>query len=107
MKILFEDTGIEELIKNGSSKKYKKIAKNKAFVEDLRVVYSILLSANKTADLAKYKSLHYEKLKYNMSGFSSVRISFTKVERLIFRELSDGVEIVLIEIDDTHYGNKK
>ena len=73
MKILFEDTGIEELIKNGSSKKYKKIAKNKAFVEDLRVVYSILLSANKTADLAKYKSLHYEKLKYNMSGFSSVR----------------------------------
>ena len=29
------------------------------------------------------------------------------VERLLFRETYDGIEVELIEIDSTHYGNKK
>ena len=29
------------------------------------------------------------------------------VERLLFRETDDGIEVELIEIDSTHYGNKK
>lgn len=29
------------------------------------------------------------------------------VHRLIFREMEDGIQIDLIEIDNTHYGNKK
>jgi hypothetical protein len=29
------------------------------------------------------------------------------VERLLFTETEDGIEVELIEIDNTHYGNKK
>jgi hypothetical protein len=29
------------------------------------------------------------------------------VERLLFKETKDGIEVELIEIDSTHYGNKK
>jgi len=29
------------------------------------------------------------------------------VERLLFSETDDGIEVELIEIDSTHYGNKK
>ncbi len=29
------------------------------------------------------------------------------VERLLFTETEDGVEVELIEINNTHYGNKK
>lgn len=30
-----------------------------------------------------------------------------RVERLIFNELNDGIEIVVLELNVTHYGNKK
>ena len=51
-----------------------------------------------------YSYLHYEKLKYRDE--SSVRIVNGRVERLIFAERDNGIEVLLIEIDDTHYGNK-
>lgn len=38
---------------------------------------------------------------------SSVRLVNGMVERLLFRETDDGIEVELIEIDSTHYGNKK
>ena len=47
-----------------------------------------------------------EDLKYQLTGYSSVRLSNRFVHRLIFRETPDGLEIQLIDIDDTHYGNK-
>ena len=65
-----------------------------------------MISASSTAELEKFSFLHYEKLKHQLSGLSSVRLSNRYVHRLIFREIDDGVEIELIEIDDTHYGNK-
>ena len=51
--------------------------------------------------------MHYEKLKYELSGLSSVRLSNRYVHRLIFEEKEDLISLKLIEIDDTHYGNKK
>lgn len=38
---------------------------------------------------------------------SSVRIVNGMVERLLFTEIEDGIEVELIEIDSTHYGNKR
>ncbi len=52
------------------------------------------------------KVLMNEDLKYQLTGYSSVRLSNRFVHRLIFRETPDGLEIQLIDIDDTHYGNK-
>lgn len=50
--------------------------------------------------------LHYEKLKH-VGNLSSLRLANGHIERLLFSEHDDGIEVVLIEIDDTHYGNKK
>lgn len=49
--------------------------------------------------------MHYEKLANDPR--SSIRIVNGMVERLLFTETEDGVEVELIEIDSTHYGNKK
>ena len=45
--------------------------------------------------------------KYHFSGFSSVRLDNRYVHRLLFEEKEDKITLKLIEIDDTHYGNKK
>jgi hypothetical protein len=55
--------------------------------------------------LKEYSFLHYEKLKH--ISLSSVRIINGRVERLLFKETEDGIQISLIEINENHYGNKK
>lgn len=61
-----------------------------------------------TEQLKGFSFLRYEKLKYqNKEPKSSLRLANGMVERLIFTETEDGIEVELIEIDSTHYGNKK
>ena len=58
-----------------------------------------------TQELRQYSFRHYEKLAHDPR--SSIRIVNGMVERLLFTETDDGIEVELIEIDSTHYGNKK
>ena len=52
--------------------------------------------------------MHYEKLKHgSYKGKSSVRIANGAIERLIFSENENGIEVYIIELNDTHYGNKR
>lgn len=60
-----------------------------------------------TEELKYFSFLHYEKLKYQKKPKSSVRLVNGMVERLLFTETDDGIEVELLEIDNTHYGNKK
>ncbi|HMM18766.1 MAG TPA: hypothetical protein PKC47_14800, partial [Petrimonas sp.] len=60
-----------------------------------------------STELPNFSFLKYEKLKHGLSGLSSVRIMSNRVERLIFRETEEGIVITILEIDNTHYGNKK
>ena len=63
------------------------------------------MQSQKTAsNLKQYSYLHYEQLKH--VGMSSVRVINGRVERLLFHELEDGIKISLIEIDETHYGQR-
>jgi hypothetical protein len=55
--------------------------------------------------LKHFSFLHYEKLRNDPR--SSVRLVNGLVERLLFTETDDGIEVELIEIDSTYYGNKK
>lgn len=107
MKIEFEDEDLKELIETGKNKKYKKIAKVKKLMEGLIKVYRILDQAPNVSLLSMFSYLKYEKLKYEYSGCSSVRIANGCVERLIFTEHDGGIKIKLLKLDDTHYGNKK
>jgi len=105
--IEYADVAIEEVITYHKSddKRYRKLKGNRTFWQDLDKVMARIRSATHTSDLEHFTSLHYEKLKYNKSGLSSVRIGFNTKYRLIFEEFDDGIRIKLIEINE-HYGNK-
>ena len=77
MKIIFKDDALSELYENG-----------------------------RTYDLKQFSFLHYENLKYQKEPLSSVRLVNGMVERLLFSETEYGIEVKLLEIDSTHYGNK-
>lgn len=106
LHITIQDEDLKELITTGfNSGKYKKLARDRKFIQNLALVYSAMKSVETTDGLKQYSFLHYEKLKY--VNLSSVRIMNNRVERLLFVENENGIEITLIELNETHYGNKK
>lgn len=107
MNVIFIDNALQELYETGKTKdsRYKKLCRNKSFVEDYIGVVDLMVSVDKVDELRTYSFLHYEKLKHRPE--SSVRIDNGRVERLLFTEHEDGIEVRLIEIDSTHYGNKR
>lgn len=110
MKVNFSDSDLEEFCTTGKSKKsaYKKYVRDGAFMRALARALSAFVYAPNTAFLRdNYSFLHYERLTDNMSGRSSVRIMNGRVERLIFTESEEGIEIEILELNTTHYGNKK
>lgn len=75
-------------------------------MKGLAQVYTILQVVANAEGLRPYSYLHYEKLANNVN-MSSVRILNGRVERLLFKEINDGIEITIIELNTNHYGNKK
>ncbi len=107
MEVIFLEKALEELYETGTTKdsKYKKLVRNKRFVQEYIGVIDTMLAAENVSELSIYSFLHYEKLKYRSE--SSVRIMNSRVERLIFTEHEESIEVRLIEIDSNHYGNKR
>ena len=105
--IEYADIAIEEMIiyHKSDDKRYRKLKGNKTFWQDLDKVMARIRAATNTSDLERYASLHYEKLKHDKSGLSSVRIGYNTKYRLIFEEFDGGIRIKLIEINE-HYGDK-
>lgn len=105
MEIIFEDKDLEELIFTGQNNKYKKFAKDSRFMQSLSRVYKSMIASADCDALRQFSYLHYEKLKG--IHLSSVRVMNGRVERILFREAENGIVITLIELNETHYGNKK
>ena len=97
---------LEELYLTGNSKMYKDVARIPELFRGFTRAIDALAKAENTEQLKSFSYLHYEKLKYEFSGISSIRLSNRHVHRLLFTEFEDGIEVQLITIDDTHYGNK-
>jgi len=38
---------------------------------------------------------------------NSIRVVNGMVERILFREFEGGIRIIVLSLDNTHYGNKK
>ena len=106
MDIKFSDIDLEELINTGYNKKYKKYTRDKKFMDGLARVYKIMQVVPDAEGLGCYSFLHYEKLANNVY-LSSVRPVNGRVERILFKEIDGGIEILIIELNDDHYGNKK
>ena len=96
-----------DLYQNGKSKKYKEVERNKELFEGFIRAVNTMILATDVNELSQYSYLHYEHLKYQWSGYSSVRLSNRFVHRLIFTETTDGLQVDLIDINNTHYGNKQ
>ena len=107
MKVIFKDEALSDLYKYGktSDRKYKRICKKKDLIEGYQKAVFRMYSVDSTDELKNFSPLHYEKLRH--IGLSSVRLVNGKVERLLFKETDNGVEVELIEIDENHYGKKK
>ena len=106
MKIELEEN-LKDLIETGESKRYKDVARNSVLYAGLMRAYQIMESVSSVEELKLYSFLHYEQLLYGYSGLSSVRLDNRYVHRILFEERDDKITLKLIEIDETHYGNKK
>ncbi len=109
MNVKFKDPALAEIYEQGRTgvSKYKKFCKNKKLINGYRRAVTIMYSIESTDQLKTISFLHYEKLKYQKDDpKSSIRLVNGTIERLIFSETADGIEVELIEINDTHYGNK-
>lgn len=110
MKIEFKEEALAEMYETGKTenRKYKQICKRKKIIEGYIRAVKIMYEVVSTEDLKNFSFLHYEKLKYQRGeNRSSIRLANGSVERLIFSETVDGIEVELIEINSTHYGNKR
>lgn len=106
MKVFFTKD-LEELYTTGRNRKYSAVARNRVLFNGyVRAVQTMIL-VGKVDELKGYSFLHYEQLRHELSAYSSVRLSNAYIHRLIFRETEEGLTIELIEIDNTHYGNKR
>ena len=106
MNVFVEDSDLYELITTGKNRKYRGLERDKVLWSGLNKAVRIMRAVHEAADLGTYSFLHYEKLKYQFSGLSSVRLAPGRIHRLIFKEEEDHITVTLLEIDDTHYGNK-
>lgn len=108
MHVTFNDKELEEWYLTGAARKgkYKKLAKDRKFTNAMGRVIEILMVAPSMEAVRRVSFLHYERLRGNLTGTSSVRILNRRVERLLFMENESGVEIIILEIDTTHYGQK-
>lgn len=104
MNISFEDVELEKLITTHNSKRYKKHTRDKKFLLALDRVFNDLQGVAKCSDLKQLNYLHYEQLR--KIGLSSVRVMNGRVERLLFQELENGIRITVIELDESHYGQR-
>ena len=97
---------LKSLLLGGDSKEYRDVARNQELLNGFKRAVTVMQAVNNVEELKAFSFLHYEKLKYGFSGYSSVRLSNRYVHRLLFHEHEDCITLELIRIDNTHYGNK-
>lgn len=109
MEIIFEDKSLRDIYEYEETKdrQYVKYVRDKKFVSKLRRQIAIVRGAMSYEELRKAAPLHYEELKHEYSGCTSFRIFNNRVERVICRECNECLALILLKLDDTHYGNKK
>ena len=105
--IVLMNEELTNLYETGKSREYKSVERTPELLSGFVRAIKIMKSAANISVLKEYSFLHYEQLKHEWSGYSSVRLSNRYVHRLIFKEINNELQIQVIEIDDTHYGNKQ
>ena len=63
---------LEDPIHDGDSKTYQSILRNRSLYDGLMRAYQIMIAVNCIEELKLYSFLHYERLKYEYSGFHKI-----------------------------------
>lgn len=109
MDVTFADERLEAFIKDKkkAGNRYKKYARDAEFYEALIDAIDTMREVECAKDLEGFSYLHYEPLKHQKKPTSSIRILNGYVERLIFEEYENGIRVLVLELSNDHYGNKK
>lgn len=93
MRIIFEDTALEELYTSGttSDSKYRKLSKD--VIKQYIKVVNYIRATRRLEDLFFIKSLHYEKKKGDLNGVDAVWIN--KQYRLLFNSSPNEEGIIV------------
>ena len=101
MQVLFKTTDLEQLYLIPIENIKGKLPFQKSLIQQYKNRIKLLESIEKITDLYSFKSLHFEKLKGDKSGLSSIRLN--DQYRLIVEPVNeDVVKILVIEISK-HY----
>ena len=101
MLVIFKTIELEELYIIPADNIKGKLPFQKSLINRYKDRIILLESIEKISDLYSYKSLHFEKLKGERSGQSSLRLN--DQYRLIIEEIAEsGIKILIIEISK-HY----
>lgn len=109
MKIVFQDTQLEELIEGEKCGKYKKYLRDAVFLGKLTTLIAYLGQCVSVAEAQKARRFAIERLVGDRSGQYSARVDYKRKERLIFttNEEQTEVTVVLIELSVDHYGTAR
>ena len=101
MLVIFKTIELEEFYIIPADNIKGKLQFQKSLINRYKDRIVLLESIEKISDLYSYKSLHFEKLKGERTGQSSLRLN--DQYRLIIEEIADGtLKILIIEISK-HY----
>ena len=78
-----------ELYQGKHSKRYKDVERNHELMEGFIRAVNIMTMVDNVKNLNEFSYLHYEQLKHQWSGYSSIRLSNKYVHRLIFKDTAD------------------
>ena len=88
MNVVILDPDLDELLHTKKNKRYRKVERSKKLWEGLERTIQLMESVKNIDKLHEYSFLHYEKLKHGSYK-------------------GNGIEVYIIELNDTHYGNKR
>lgn len=101
MLVIFKTIDLEELYRIPIENIKGKLSFQKSLINRYKDRIVLLESIERISDLYSYKSLHFEKLKGERTGQSSIRLN--DQYRLIIEEIAEGtIKVLIIEISK-HY----
>ncbi len=101
MHLIFRTLELEQLYLIPIEDIKGKVPFQKNIIQQYKNRIVLLESIEKITDLYSFKSLHFEKLRGNKTGQSSIRLNDRY--RLIIEQISDEVEKILVVEISKHY----
>ena len=102
MKVFFDKDYLQNLYENGDSGD-KKHRFQPSVIKKYTKIVDLMFTSPNVLSLARYNSLHYEKLLGDKAGLSSVRVN--DKYRIEFEESTEGAETIANIVNITELSN--